>query len=183
MKGVCKICGCTFGNPCFNHHRGFCWWTTKDEDICSHCAKQEIADDPNTIHRVNGQEFPVLSVHQPYALMLVKGKKEFEYRSWKLPEKYVGKRIFIHATRTLDDFNPQFANEEDFYVCRREAFNYNLHTMIIGSVVFGESQGPVDGVMDGHPKLLYKWPVLEYTRLIDPLVNIPGKLGIWKIKF
>ncbi|MCR4854448.1 MAG: hypothetical protein K5893_12760 [Prevotella sp.] len=37
--------------------------------------------------------------------------------------------------------------------------------------------------VDDQPKLLYKWPVLEPIKLISPLVNIPGKQRIWKIKF
>ena len=183
MKGVCKVCGCTMNNPCFSHKYGFCWWHSATEDICSHCAEKEISEDPNTIHCVNGTEYPVLTVHQPYALMLVEGKKEFEYCSWELQERYVGKRMFIHASRTLAYFDPQFADKEAFEKCERAAIRGDLNRMIIGSVIFGESQGPVDGVVDGQPKLLYKWPVLEPIKLIDPLVNITGKQGIWKIKF
>ena len=183
MKGVCKVCGCTWNNPCFNHHHGFCWWANKEEDLCSHCATEALNKDTNTIHCVHGMEFPVLSVHQPYALMLVEGKKEFEYRSWKLPEKYIGKRIFIQATMTMDSFDPQFAEEEAFYECMDKAYASEMHSMIIGSVIFGESQGTVESVVDGRPKLLYKWPVLEPVKLESYLVNVPGKQGIWKIKF
>lgn len=122
MRGVCKICGCTWTNPCFSHKYGFCWWPTKEEDICSHCHNQEIKDDPNVIHRVKGLEFPVLTVHQPYALMLVKGVKKIEYRNWKLPQQYVGQRIFIHAGRDLlMDWCEHYSDEEPFYQCRDEA--------------------------------------------------------------
>lgn len=184
MMGVCKVCGCTWINPCFNHHHGFCWWANKEEDLCSHCATEAISQDPNTIHCVRGMEFPVLSVHQPYALMLVSGKKEFEYRSWKLPEKYVGQRIFIHATKMMDGFDPQFAEEEAFYECRNKVYeSCEMRSMIVGSVIFGTSQCPVDVVAYGQHKLLYKWPVLEPIKLKDPLKDIPSKQGIWKIKF
>ena len=28
-KGVCRICGCTWGDPCYNPLHGFCWWAMK----------------------------------------------------------------------------------------------------------------------------------------------------------
>lgn len=183
MKGVCKVCGCTWNNPCFNHQHGFCWWANKEQDLCSHCAEELLSKDPNTIHCVNGMVFPVLSVHQPYALMLVEGKKEFEYRSWKLPKQYIGKRIFIHATRTLTYFDPQFAEKAAFDECDQKAIVYNLNSMILGSVIFDESQEPTEYIVEGQPKQLYKWPVLEPIKLIKPLANIPGKQRIWKIQF
>ena len=183
MKGVCKVCGCTMKNPCFSHRYGFCWWPTFEEDICSHCENPEIKDDPNTIHCVHGLEFPVLSVHQPYALMLVEGKKPFEYRSWKLPKRYVGQRIFIQATKMMDDFDPQFAEKEAFTECMYRAYDNELNSMILGSVVFGESEESIECTVNGMKKLLFKWPVLDPIKLDDPLKFIPGKQGIWKIQF
>lgn len=183
MIRTCEKCGCTDQNPCFHPHWGFCYWPSRTLDICSHCLSKELEEDPETIHCVSGMEFPVLSVHQPYALMLVVGKKEFEYRTWKLPAQYVGKRMFIHATLMMDDFDPQFAEENAFYDCMNTAFNRKLASMILGSVVFGESQGPIDGVVAGVQKKLYKWPVKDPIILVDPLKDIPGKQRIWKIMF
>lgn len=51
--GVCRICGCTHGNPCHNPMHGFCWWEDESETVCSHCAESEIAGDPDTVHRVS----------------------------------------------------------------------------------------------------------------------------------
>ena len=53
----------------------------------------------------------------------------------------------------------------------------------IQSVVFGESQGPIEGTVAGVKKQLYKWPVQEPIKLEDPLKFITGKQGIWKIQF
>lgn len=52
------------------------------------------------------KESPVnlcLSVQQPYALLICGGFKDVENRTWipKLPEKYVGKRIAIHAGQRM----------------------------------------------------------------------------------
>lgn len=51
--GVCRVCGCTETDPCYNPLHGFCWWADATETICSHCASKEIAEDPFTCHCVN----------------------------------------------------------------------------------------------------------------------------------
>lgn len=54
--GKCRVCGCTNENPCFHPDHGFCWWADEAETICSHCACEEIANDPETVHCVNSKE-------------------------------------------------------------------------------------------------------------------------------
>ena len=54
--GKCRVCGCTNDNPCFHPDHGFCWWADEAETICSHCACEEIANDPETVHCVNSKE-------------------------------------------------------------------------------------------------------------------------------
>lgn len=51
--GVCRVCGCTMTNPCYNPTHGFCWWADAEETICSHCYHKEIFKDPATEHCVN----------------------------------------------------------------------------------------------------------------------------------
>ena len=66
-KGICKICGCTMNNPCFNPKAGFCWWADESETICSHCALPELKHDPSTVHKVNdipGWESPITREQQ-----------------------------------------------------------------------------------------------------------------------
>lgn len=66
-KGVCKICGCTMNNPCFNPKVGFCWWADESETICSHCALPELKHDSSTVHKVNdipGWEPPITREQQ-----------------------------------------------------------------------------------------------------------------------
>ncbi len=38
-----------------------------------------------------------LTVKQPWASLIVEGIKDIENRTWKCPEKYIGKRVLIHA--------------------------------------------------------------------------------------
>ena len=40
----------------------------------------------------------VLSVKQPWAYLICSGIKDIENRTWKLPEKYRGERVLIHAS-------------------------------------------------------------------------------------
>ena len=56
VPGVCRVCGCTEDNPCFNPKHGYCSWTDSTMTLCSHCANKEIADDPETIHCVNDND-------------------------------------------------------------------------------------------------------------------------------
>ena len=184
MSSTCKICECTRNIPCFCHKYGFCWRTNSNKDISSHCKYPEIKDDSNNINCIHGLEFPVLTVHQPYALMLVKGVKKIEYRRWKLPQKYVGQRIFIHAGKDLHcQWDKHYSDEEPFYQCRGEAIAKDLYQMILGSVVFGKSLGPFNGIKYDAPYEMYEWPVYEPIKLDKPLIYKPGKQRIWKIKF
>jgi hypothetical protein len=45
MRGICKICGCTENNACMHPDFGACWWTSENQDLCSHCV--ELPDDPS----------------------------------------------------------------------------------------------------------------------------------------
>lgn len=54
--GICKVCGCTDHNPCYNPSHGTCWWVDDTHELCSHCADRSIADDPLTKHCINSSE-------------------------------------------------------------------------------------------------------------------------------
>lgn len=45
-------------------------------------------------------EMRALSILQPWAWLIVKGHKDVENRSWRLPADMIGKRIFIHASKS-----------------------------------------------------------------------------------
>ena len=59
LPGVCRICGGTDENPCYNPDAGYCWWVDEEQTLCSHCAdlaaegEYSIKDDPETVHCVN----------------------------------------------------------------------------------------------------------------------------------
>ena len=39
-----------------------------------------------------------ISIKQPWASLIVHGIKPIENRTWKCPEKYIGQRVFVHAS-------------------------------------------------------------------------------------
>lgn len=53
--GVCRYCGCTDNDPCYNPAYGNCWWTNSDHTICSHCVDDFICNDESTEHCVVSQ--------------------------------------------------------------------------------------------------------------------------------
>jgi hypothetical protein len=48
--GVCRVCGCTEKDPCYNPQYGNCWWYDYNTTLCSHCAEWLIFHDPRTVH-------------------------------------------------------------------------------------------------------------------------------------
>lgn len=55
VPGVCRVCGCTEDDPCFNPKEGNCWWADDSETLCSHCANTDICLDPETEHCINSK--------------------------------------------------------------------------------------------------------------------------------
>lgn len=54
-----------------------------------------------------------ITVHQPYASLIVEGRKRFETRSWAYSRKLDGQRVAIHAASLLnrkvkDDFHREY---------------------------------------------------------------------------
>ena len=54
-QGICRICGCTDEDPCFNPIVGNCWWVDDAHTLCSHCADEAISNAPETIHCINSR--------------------------------------------------------------------------------------------------------------------------------
>lgn len=46
----------------------------------------------------------VISLHQPYASLIMMGLKKHETRHWRPPEHYIGERIGMHAAQKLWKF-------------------------------------------------------------------------------
>ncbi len=58
VPGICRVCGCSWNNPCHHPDHGNCSWV--EPSLCSHCASKEegglgINDDPHTEHCINDE--------------------------------------------------------------------------------------------------------------------------------
>ncbi len=119
-----------------------------------------------------------LSVQQPWAALIITGRKKVEHRTWKPPQKIIGKRIFIHASKKVDT--------SCHYMTGRAAGKATLRRLseikgaIIGSVV-------IAGYLD-HFTIsgdLIRSPVdwtLKDAQILETPVYCKGRLGIWKVE-
>ena len=126
---------------------------------------------------LEGRSFSVLTVMQPYATMLVSDAKRYEFRSWQLPEKHIGEWILIHAGKKVlkakvkvSDYCYKFF---DGYAKDKQLFG-----CIVGAVRFGATELSDTPIFTG-----YRWPVLECVRFNEPIRDIKGNQGLWKITF
>lgn len=126
---------------------------------------------------LEGQSFSVLTVQQPYASMLVSDAKRYEFRGWKLPEKYIGKWVMIHAGKKVLKTKVK-VSDSCYKFFLDYARNEQLFGCIVGAVRFGASELSDTPIFTG-----YRWPVQECVRLNAPIRDIRGKQGLWRITF
>lgn len=147
-----------------------------------------------------------ITVKQPYASLIVEpdemnpgfGIKPIENRTWKCPQKYIGKRVLIHAgmDKKLMNIPPNtFLNDEQLGIIlnKNVKFNdkdWNLYGCIIGSVEI------VDCIIN-HPSIwaektdehtvgwssrpIYNW-VLANPIKFDKPIPCKGKLSFWEFE-
>ena len=145
----------------------------------------------------------VLSVKQPWAYLICSGIKPVENRTWKLPEKYKGERVLIHASENSITFK-QFCNyiesldSENMELqkivrenCFRKSWLHTLETSaIIGSVeivdcvlnhpsIWAEKTPWIINPSEHRLKPIYNWVVVEPILFDKPILNVKGKLGFW----
>lgn len=127
---------------------------------------------------LKGRSFNVLTVKQPYASMLVLDAKKYEFRSWKLPEKYIGEWMMIHAGKSVLKTKVKVSDS-----CYKFFLDYakeqRLFSCIVGAVRFGPPELSDTPFFTG-----FRWPVQEcFSLLSGPIRNIKGHEKIWKITF
>lgn len=104
-----------------------------------------------------------ISLRQPWAYLICSGIKDIENRTWKLPEKYKGQRVLIHASTHIRKSTKDLLNEEQFDVIlglsdlnKEKYFNgRQVERAIIGSVEI------VDCVLN-HPSIWAEKPNHDY---------------------
>lgn len=150
-----------------------------------------------------------ISIKQPFAFLILNNKKPIENRTWRLPEKYKGKRVLIHASAKWDDrhrdmsslFTKDQWNALDEKMQRIMAGGVLPTSAIIGSVVISDCVinhlsvwaeetplkdagfAPSDGwllVVPDLTKVTYNWVLSEPILFDQPILDVKGKLNFWE---
>lgn len=150
----------------------------------------------------------VLSVKQPWAQLICAGVKNIENRTWRLPEKYKGKRVLIHASgkpwswKQFCDYIEQLDNEdlELQKIIRENNFNEEwlkslptssiigsvtiVHCIINNSSIWAEKTKFMDSfgrsISPKRKEITYNWILHEPILFDKPIPNIKGRLGFWE---
>lgn len=142
-----------------------------------------------------------ISVKQPWAYLLCANIKPIENRTWPLPEKHIGKRVYIHASGTLKKFSINLTDEQmlaSFGALAEESINGNFSFgAIIGYVEFSEcvinhpsiwAEKTPDYVVGINPKIhdhitgrkiIYNWVVANAVLFDKPILDVKGRLSFW----
>lgn len=120
-----------------------------------------------------------ISIKQPWASLIAHDIKDIENRTWKCPQKYIGQRVLIHASKI---------NEKEYFVPKNFFLNSNVYSIleskglhkgaIIGSVVISDC-------VQNHPsvwaeKSCWNWVLKDAVLFDKPILNVKGKLGFWE---
>ena len=148
-----------------------------------------------------------ISIKQPWAYLIAAGIKDIENRTWKCPEKYIGKRVLIHASKTEYETPMYLLTDEQYDSIKQEKrieINNSLeYGCIIGSV-------EIVGCVVNHPSVwaelskgytidrtlypngisielirhkenvIYNWVLANPILFDEPILNVKGMLGFWK---
>ena len=121
-----------------------------------------------------------ISVKQPWASLIVHGIKDIENRTWMCPQKYIGKRVLIHASKERDKREKPLLTDKQ-YELAGDASRYGTH-------IFGDRGANIGSVkivscVQNHPSVwaekgVFNW-VLSDPILFDTPIPAKGKLGFW----
>ena len=108
-----------------------------------------------------------ISVKQPWIYLLCAGIKGIENRTWKLPEKYKGERVLIHASAG-NKFNINLNDEQMTaafpLIAKKSVLEHWDFGAIIGSIVFSDC-------VINHPSIWAEKTEVDCTN--------PIKCGSW----
>lgn len=127
-----------------------------------------------------------ISIKQPWASLIAHGIKDIENRTWKCPQRYIGKRVLIHAAKTSVKEGWSALTEtqlEKVFPHKNKLYGDNEelpYGAIIGSVVISDC-------VQNHPSVwaekgVWNWVLKDALLFEKPIENVKGKLGFWDFK-
>lgn len=128
-----------------------------------------------------------ITIKQPWASLICEngGIKDVENRSWRLPDKYKGQRVLIHAgSDTKNDRKPLteiytpsqldclLKHYTELELCKKQ----DDHGAIIGSIVIADcvQNHASPWAIENN----YHW-VLAYPHLFPEPIPVKGRLSFW----
>lgn len=123
-----------------------------------------------------------ISIKQPWASLIVHGIKDIENRTWKCPQKYIGKRVLIHSSSSKKGgWNLTRGQESSL-----EQSDSIINHIFFDQLPFGAIIGSVKIVdcVQNHPSVwaergVYNWVLSEPILYENRIENVKGKLSLW----
>lgn len=127
-----------------------------------------------------------ISIKQPWASLIAHGIKDIENRTWKCPQKYLGQRVLIHASKGKGD--GWVLNEEQGL--KLQMHPSNLRSTFYDDLPFGAIIGSVviSDCVQNHPSVwaekgCWNWVLKDAVLFEKPIQNVKGKLSFWNYDF
>lgn len=117
-----------------------------------------------------------ISVRQPWAELLLRRRKTVEYRLWRLPEKYWGEWLYLHASLTM-------SQNEKAAALHGVGANILLRGGYVGKIRFGRPSfdfTPIEARAYTPLPYCWHWPVIDAERI--SFIPAKGKTRIFKVK-
>lgn len=113
-----------------------------------------------------------ISIKQPWASLIVHGIKDIENRTWMCPQKYIGKRVLIHASKERDKREKPLLTDKQ-YELAGDVSGYGTHIFgdrgaIIGSV-------KIVSCVQNHPSVWAEKNTLKIGDVV-PYKNTRGNI-------
>lgn len=136
-----------------------------------------------------------ISIKQPWAYLIAAGIKDIENRTWKCPEKYIGERVLIHASKTQYETPMYLLTDEQYDSIKQEKrieINNSLeYGCIIGSIeivdcVINHSSIWAEKTVFPEQldnKCIWNWVLANPILFDEPILNVKGKLSFWDYEF
>lgn len=119
----------------------------------------------------------VLTIKQPYATLIAKGLKKYEFRSWKT--KYRGE-LYIHAGKGIDKKRMEMVKEYNFdYPNGYIIAKLNLKDCILVDEEMNKKLRKENPKVYTHDYTGYYAWCLEDVEILDVPIKTNGKLSIW----
>ena len=125
-----------------------------------------------------------ISIKQPWASLIVHGIKDIENRTWKCPQKYIGQRVLIHASKNFAnfwDYPEEITNRINEFLRKisKSGTDWSGYPIgaIIGSVV-------IEDCVQNHSSVwaekgCWNWVLKDAVLFDKPVLNVKGKLSFW----